>query len=61
MFAGQGIGILELAQNLRLTQHHRIQARSNPHHVAHSLGIPVNIERALKLCDLKSVKARKPP
>ena len=33
--ARHGIGGLHLPENLRLAQHHRVQPRGHPHHVAH--------------------------
>jgi len=37
MLASEGIGVLELAENLRLSKHHGVQPRRNPHDVAHGV------------------------
>ncbi len=42
-------GVLELSQDLRLSQHHGVEARGHAEGVAHALGVGINVERLLQV------------
>ncbi len=50
-----GVGRLELAENLRLAQHHRIQPAGHAHHVAHRVMVAVHVGTGAQLFDAQAV------
>jgi len=47
-FAREPLGLLHLAEDLRLAEHHRIQTAGHAERVAHGIGLRQNVRRALQ-------------
>jgi hypothetical protein len=59
-FAGLLIGVLHLAENLRLAEHHRIQARGDPEHMPHGCIVIMPIKELVKLARSQTMVAIQP-